>query len=170
MFKALNNHQRQGLIDLLTFISSDEEVLDIQWAAYMLATCKHETADTYLPIAEYGLGKGKEYGKIDPVTNRAYYGRGFVQLTWSTNYKAMSKIVGVDLYKDPDTAMIPDVAYKIMSYGMRNGSFTGVSLKHYLRNDKKDYVNARKIINGMDCAERIAGYALKFETTLRECI
>jgi predicted chitinase len=134
----------------------------------MLATTKHETADTFLPIAEYGRGQGLKYGTPDPTTGFVYFGRGFVQLTWGGNYATMSKHVGEDLYRNPDLAMRPDIAYKIMSYGMRNGSFTGVGLSKYINSEKCDYVNARRIINGTDNADKIAGYAVKFETILTQ--
>jgi hypothetical protein len=61
-------------------------------------------------------------------------------------------------------------AYKIMSLGMRQGSFTGVGLSKYINADKCDYVNARRIINGTDKAQTIAGYATKFESILRASV
>ena len=72
---------------------------DLRWLAYMFATIHHETAATYLPIEEYGKGKGRPYGKklkrsgvayINP--NKIYYGRGYVQLTWFENYELMGGI------------------------------------------------------------------------------
>jgi len=170
-FKPINNDSyHQGLVDLLGFIEADENIIDPRWAAYMLATTYHETAITWLPIAEYGKGKGKKYGVPDPTTGQIYYGRGYVQLTWPGNYKTIGKILGIDLYHHPDAAMNPETAYKIMSYGMRNGSFTGAALKQHINDQKCDYSNARRIINGTDCAEKIAEYAVKFENILKETI
>lgn len=166
---TLNDHQRQGLRDLLGFIVQDIEITDIRWAAYMLATTRHECAGTWQPIAEYGKGKGRKYGEPDPTTGCTYYGRGYVQLTWAANYRAMGIALGIDLYNNPDLAMKSNVAYQIMSRGMRKGSFTGVGLKKYIYDDFCDYRHARKIINGMDCAERIAAYAEEFEDILRQC-
>lgn len=168
-YTTLNDHQRAGMLDLLTAIESDDLVTDHRHVAYMLATVKHETADTFLPIAEYGKGKGHKYGEPDPATGHRYYGRGYVQLTWSGNYRAMGIALGVDLYNEPDLAMQPLIAYEIMSRGMRKGLFTGVGLSHYINGEKCDYEFARKIINGLDCAGRIAGYAKVFEQILNEC-
>jgi hypothetical protein len=53
-----------------------------------------------------------------------------------------------------------------MSYGMRNGSFTGKKLSDYISGTTADYVNARRIINGTDRAELIAGYATRLEPML----
>ena len=56
--------------------------------AYALATTFHETARTMQPIEEYGRGKGKSYGPT------GFWGRGFVQLTWDTNYaKATARLM-----------------------------------------------------------------------------
>lgn len=165
-YGELKPSQLSGLQMLIDVLSLDEDVTDLRWAAYMLATVKHECAGTWQPIAEYGKGAGRKYGTPDE-HGRVYYGRGYVQLTWKENYQAMSKVCGLDLVASPDSAMVPHIAYRIMSHGMRRGSFTGVGLGTYIYNDHCDYLHARKIINGMDCAEKIAGYATAIETMLR---
>lgn len=169
-YGALNDHQRGGLLDLLGFIQADPDVIDSRWIAYMLATTKHECRNTWWPIPEDGRGKGRTYGEPDKKTGLIYYGRGYVQLTWADNYKTMGTFCGADLYHNPDLAMQPGIAYRIMSVGMRKGLFTGVGLSKYINADKCDYVNARRIINGTDCSDKIAGYAEKIESMLRECI
>jgi hypothetical protein len=73
----------------------------------------------------------------------------------------------VDLEANPERAKDTLTAYRIMSLGMRDGLFTGRSLRHYINGAKCDYVNARRIINGTDKAQAIAGYAAKFERILR---
>lgn len=75
----------------------------------------------------------------------------------------------IDFVKNPDLLLEMEYSYWAMSYAMRNGTYTGASLKKYIHDDVCDYVNARRIINGTDCAERIAGYAEKFESILKEC-
>ena len=54
-----------------------------------------------------------------------------------------------------------------MSYGMRNGSFTGRKLSDYIDNSQCDYENARRIINGTDQHTKIAKYATALEMLLR---
>lgn len=142
----------------------------LRQAAYLLATTKHETANTFAPIEEYGRGKGRPYGKPDPKTGHAYYGRGYVQLTWSKNYQTVGKALGLPLYAKPELALKYDVAYKIMSYGMTHGTFTGVALSRYITDQRTDYVNARKIINGTDKADLIAGYASAIEQMLLDSL
>jgi len=164
----LSQRQVDALTALMDAVESDSEMTDLRWIAYALATCKHETAGTYEPIAEYGRGRGKAYGKKDPETGQVYYGRGFVQLTWKKNYKKFADLTGIDLVHSPDMAMKPDIAYQVLSMGMREGLFTGKKLGDYISDGKADYLHARKIINAMDKAALIAGYAEKFEEALTD--
>lgn len=144
------------------------------YAAYMLATAWHETAATMLPIAEYGKGKGRPYGKrLDIHGGRysdslpIYYGRGYVQLTWLTNYVLMKNRLGVDFVNNPELALVPKHAADIMIIGMLEGSFTGKSLKTYIKYGLYfEFINARKIINGTDRDKLIAGYAVNFLDSL----
>lgn len=184
-YKTLPARAQSDLQVLLAFIAADpaftspdapttyapfKSAHHLRQAAYMLATAKHETANTFAPIEEYGRGKGRPYGKPDPKTGHAYYGRGYVQLTWSKNYQTVGKALGLPLYAKPELALKYDVAYKIMSYGMTHGTFTGVALSSYITEQKTDYPNARKIINSLDRAELIAGYATAIEQMLLDSL
>jgi len=175
-YSALSNASVTGLTSLITDLTADPDITDIRWSAYMLATTKRETAHTMLPIEEYGKGKNRPYGKEVTVKDKSgkefkntYYGRGYVQLTWAENYKKMSTALkmGDTLYIYPDKVMEPNTAYKIMSYGMRHGTFTSRKLSNYISGGQCDYVNARRIINGTDVAQLIADYAKTIELLLR---
>lgn len=162
-YGLLNEKKQEGMTFLLSQLESDNTIRDLRHVAYMLATVKHECAGTWQPISEYGHGAGKKYGPH-------WYGRGYVQLTWEDNYRAMSPVTGADLRADPDLAMVPRYAYRIMVFGMQHGSFTGAGLSRFINEKGCDYKKARKIINGMDCAEKIAGYAATIEAMLRLAI
>lgn len=95
-----------------------------------------------------------------------YRGRSYCQITGKDNYSKFSKLLGVDLVKNPDLALDPEIAAKIIVIGMRDGIFTGVKLSDYFTSDKSDWVNARRIINGLDKAGDIAEYAQKFHKAL----
>ena len=140
----------------------------LEWLAYMLATTQWETASTMQPIREYGRGKGRKYGRKDAATGHAYYGRGFVQLTWADNYKRAGREIGQDFYRNPDLVMELKHATKILFDGMIDGWFTGKKLSDYIRSAKVDYVGARRIINGTDKARQIAGIAKKFRAALKD--
>ena len=61
-YGALDSSQASGLSALLGFLEQDNGVSDLRWAAYMLSTVKHECADRWQPIEEYGKGQGQPYG------------------------------------------------------------------------------------------------------------
>lgn len=132
--------------------------------AYVLATVEWETAGTYRPVREaFSLSERyrKKHFRYYP-----YYGRGFVQLTWKYNYRKYSKILGVDLVKNPDIAMRPNVALFILVHGFKRGTFTGRKLTKYINADKTDFKNARRCINGTDKNKKIAKIAKRILATL----
>ena len=165
----LAQSQVNGLNFLLESMETDPDLIDYRHAAYMLATTYHETAKTFQPIEEYGRGKGHSYGLMNSETGQTYYGRGYVQLTHIGNYRAMGQVLDLPFVERPNLALVPEHAYKIMSYGMRKGFFTGKCLKDYI-DGPCDFLHARKIINGMDKADLIAGYADKFANILEEAM
>jgi peptidoglycan hydrolase-like protein with peptidoglycan-binding domain len=122
--------------------------------AYIIATVQHETAGTFQPICEYG-GKYRPYSP--------YYGRGYVQLTWQSNYEKYKNILGIDLVGQPDLALVPETAGFILVHGMINGTFTGQCLANFISDSSQDYYNARTIVNGYDRASLIASYAKTWE-------
>ncbi len=132
--------------------------------AYVLATAEWETNHTMYPVREaYWLSEAwrKKHLKYYP-----WYGRGLVQLTWEANYKKFSDLLGVDFVEEPDLALAPQYAAKILVIGMRDGLFTGLSLKDCMIDDwDMDYVKARGIINGKDKADIIASIATDYSTS-----
>lgn len=157
----------------------------VAWTAYALATAYHETAHTMLPIKEIGGPKylhrmydisgarpamAKRHGNIHVGDGVKYAGRGYVQLTWRDNYKRAGEKLGVDLVRDPDLAMNKDIAARILREGMRDGWFTSQKLSDYLTTTgpagRAQFRAARRIINGSDKADLIAGYAIDFQDAL----
>lgn len=144
---------------------------DLRHLAYELATTKWETAHTMQPIAERGSRaylQGKKYWP--------WIGRGYVQLTWQRNYQTMTDLMrtakfqsragSIDLVANMELALEPDIAAFVLFEGMERGSFTGKKLSDYFNNQKTDWLNARRIINGTDCAADIATIAKQFYTDL----
>lgn len=177
---ALTQRQVIGLDTLITCLEADAQAQDMRHVAYMLATVKHECADTWAPIrergdeayfAKYAPGTrlGRQLGNSEPGDAIRYLGRGYVQITGRANYLRLSQVLGMDyaLVASPDHALHPITAYRIMSVGMRKGLFTGVGLGHYINNERCDYAGARRIINGQDRASVIAQYASALEGMLR---
>lgn len=127
---------------------------------YILATARHES--NFRPIEEYRSHTAQQ----NAYWYTGYYGRGFVQLTHEKNYRKMSEFLGVDLVKYPSLALEPTNAAKILVYGMMNGRFTRKPLGDYINQYKIDFYNARKVVNGLDRAEKIALYATSLQTKL----
>ncbi len=158
------------------------KLIDLRWLAYMLATTFHETAATMQPITERGRKSyfdkyepktaiGRRLGNTKPGDGYLFRGRGFVQLTGRANYETMGRLLSVGLVGDPDMALMPAIAARIMFEGMMRaesfrGDFTGKALEDYFSDTKTDWVNARRIINGTDKAEKIAGYGKAFFAAL----
>lgn len=141
-------------------------------AAYMLATAWHETNKTMQPVREaYWLSEDwrKKHLRYWP-----WYGRGYVQLTWESNYRKADSELDLrgSLVGNADRAMEPEIAAKIMRKGMDEGWFTGVSLSAVLPSSgvatREQYMNARTIINGRDKADLVEDYAQAFERALRD--
>ena len=159
---------------------------DRRWLAYILATAFHETAYTMQPVREtlaesdaraieileeaYSGGRlswvRTPYWRPDE-DGRSWLGRGLVQLTHKRNYEAMSVLTGIDLVAEPDRAMEMDVAVTILIEGMLQGSFTGHKLEDHLNATTEDWLNARRIVNGTDRAEKLAAYAMAFDAAIR---
>lgn len=141
---------------------------NIRWLAYSMATTFHETGQTMQPVSEIGKGAGHDYGFRDLITHQIYYGRGYVQLTWKANYQVQGQRLNIDLEHMPDLALVPKTAADIMFTGMAGGMFTGRRLGQYFGANPRldDPFNARRIINGLDCASVIAVYHTHFLTAL----
>nr|WP_245314345.1 hypothetical protein [Rhizobium sp. R634] len=159
---------------------------DRRWLAYILATAFHETVYTMQPvretlaesdaraieILEAAFAGGKlswvraPYWRPDE-DGRSWLGRGLVQLTHKRNYEAMSVLTGIDLVAEPDRAMEMEVAVTILIEGMLQGSFTGHKLEDHLNPTTEDWLNARRIVNGTDRAEKLAAYAMVFDAAIR---
>ena len=158
----------QQQVDIINRLLATAAHHPASWLAYELATAWHESR--LKPIEEWSKGKGREYGKVN-ATGKAPYGRGLVQLTWHANYvKADDELkLGGKLASDYDLALQPDIAVKIMARGMEEGWFTGKKLATYLPNPRgphAEFKAARRIINGTDKDELIAGYAVSFQDAL----
>jgi putative chitinase len=104
-------------------------------------------------------------------------GRGQVQLTGERNYRRANErlrqlgLLPADesLVDNPDLAMRTDVSAAILVIGCLEGWFTGKSLRHYLQSPatREQFVNSRRVVNGTDRAELIAGYCMAFQSALQ---
>lgn len=153
--------------------------------AYVLATAYWESGSTMKPVREaFGkstedtirrLDNAKAKGQLPwvkkvywqkDIDGKAWFGRGYVQLTWKDNYIRAGHKLNIDLWKDPDRVMEPAIAAEILVRGMKEGWFTSKRLDQYITSKASDYVGARRIVNGMDKATVIAELAREYENDL----
>lgn len=141
--------------------------------AYILATAHHES-DRFKTCREYGdeayfkrmydiegsrPQKARELGNTNAGDGAKYAGKGFIQITGRKNYQKLGKKLGLDLINNPELAARDDIAARILVHGMIDGDFTGKKLDHYFTIETYDFWGARRMINGTDKADHIAGYA-----------
>lgn len=106
----------------------------------------------------------------DDGAEQAFYGRGYVQLTWWSNYAKAGAAIGrgLDLLLDPELVKSPEIAYALMSHGMSTGGgfANGHKFSQYFNGTVTNYAGARRMVNGQDHAADIAAIAAKFEAIL----
>ncbi len=173
---SLNATQIKGLTSLLDYWEGKYANRDDRWLAYVLATAYHEVDRKMKPIHEYGgtayfmrnyditgnPGKARELGNDIKGDGATYHGRGFVQLTDRRNYQDWKNRLGVDLIGNPEKVLALGIATRIIFDGMILGTFTGRKLSQYFNPVTADWVNARRIVNGLDKANLIHGNGLSF--------
>lgn len=146
---------------------------DNQKLAYLFGTAYHETARTMQPISEFGSRAhfnkyepgtkiGKRLGNTEPGDGFRFRGRGFVQITGRANYAKF----GIE--DSPNSALEPELAGRILVQGCLRGSFTGRKLSDYIDGGVIDYIGARRVVNGLDQAQSIAGYARSFAEAIEQ--
>lgn len=157
----------------------------LQREAYVFATPVIETGGLMVPVHE--LGSVAYFNKYEPGTpigvrlgntirgdGYLYRGRGLVQITGRRNYMFVGKQLGLDLVGDPEGAMTLLNASRILVEGSLKGWFTGKSLGAFIDDideaddeDTREFIAARRVINGQDRAAEIARYAVAFEHALQ---
>lgn len=145
----------KSILDYAVTLTTDKNQL-----AYILATAVGES--NMKPIKEKRARQGTHLWDVqEKYWGSNFMGRGYVQLTWKTNYQKFKTLLGVDFVGNPELVMNPVYAAKIIAIGMKKGKFTGVGLDRYITSTKVDFYNARRIINSVDRASTFEGYAKK---------
>lgn len=135
-------------------------VTDRNQIAYVLATVWKETTMGVDLVNESAIFEGNgELGNTVRGDGKRFIPRGIVQITGRGNYRKASKLVGVDLLKNPE--LLQQARYTIPAsvLGMKQGTFTGAKLSDYINGSKVDFYNARRIINSTESAQVIADKA-----------
>jgi len=185
-----------GFVSLFMSIQTDPQNWSIPQASYILATVKHETANTYRCIEEQAphpapAPPGSSHAEVEAfhqAAAEAYFngrygtpplsrilgnvgrgdgyrfrGRGFRQITGRANYRRFAAVLHLGLVSNPGLANNPEISFQILSVGLARGLFTGKRLSEYINDEMRDFVNARRVLNGLDCARGIAADAAEFQ-------
>ena len=175
LYKRLTTSQVSGHKDIIKALKKHN--VPLSHAAYVLATAYHETAHKMQPVRE-GLRASDAWRKRN-LRYYPWYGRGHVQLTWRENYvKADQKLgLGGTLVANADRALEPDISAEVLVVGSVEGWFSEDkrgrhTLARHLPNGntatRAQFKQARRIINLMDRADQIAGYALVYQEALKK--
>jgi putative chitinase len=150
----LSQNQVNGIEAILD--QWEESPFDTRWLSYMLATTFHESDNTMCAVSEnlnysaagllatfpkyFTAAQASSYARQpERIANHAYAnrmgnrdeasgdgwlyrGRGLVQITGEANYTKFGRV------QNPDMALAPETAIRILFDGMINGGFTGKSL------------------------------------------
>ncbi|HEX8672688.1 MAG TPA: peptidoglycan-binding protein, partial [Longimicrobium sp.] len=153
---------RRGSVDAIAQVGAAHKLSRPQ-LAYVLATAEHES-DRFATLEEYASGAAYEgrsdLGNTKPGDGRRFKGRGYVQLTGRNNYRQYAKRSGIHLELLPPVLMNwPALSAWVLVDGMTHGAYTGARLDRYVNATQRDFRNARRVVNGLDKADKIAAQA-----------
>lgn len=164
---------------------------DYEGLAYVLASPFHETGARMQPITETTSPRDKAAVSVDVAIARlehawasgqlpwvkspywrkdaqgiSWLGRGGVQNTHKANYQKLARRFGVPLDTDPDLILRdPALDAKITVWGHIEGIWTGRKLDDFRG---QPYRAWRQIVNGLESADKVAGYAYAFGAALKK--
>ena len=142
--------------------------------AFILATARRESMSTWRPVREapqcgedetcrervigtlLAARAARNHTAVPvnyalPAPNgRRYYGRGYIQLTFQSNYERADRLLGTgtELRDDPDKVMELATAEVLLVRGMLLGWFGNHEpLSSYLGDGREDWIGARKNVN-----------------------
>ena len=118
---------------------------------------------SFLPINEYGgdayftkMYEGrKDLGNTQPGDGARYHGRGYIQLTGRANYRSYGQKLGLALEQNPDLALEPDVAARILARYMKDHGVDRLAAAG-------DWEGVRRAVNGgLNGWDRFSGLVQK---------
>jgi hypothetical protein len=83
----------------------------------------------------------KDLGNVKPGDGARFCGRGFIQLTGRNNYTTYGSALGIDLVSDPESALRPEIAVKILAVYFKWHKVAAAA-------DERDWQRVRKLVNG----------------------
>lgn len=196
--KKLTDSRKEGFDAIFDQWDEIDQFDILEWLAYALGTAWHETGGQMQPVREgfassdaaayqavtnYCAKKGIDNYAKRHANGNSYYGRGYVQLTHSSNYSKMGEKLGLGmrLYDHPDDVLTSAAGGRILLVGMIDGLFRPAKgrLFDYFNGTEQRWLAARDLINGdknvkppwaegRSIGELVAKYGKGFLGALRE--
>jgi predicted chitinase len=139
---------------------SDEfKFTDNAQLSYILATASHESGSFKYVEEINGRQQARRLGYKG---GENYFGRGFLQLTHSYNYKKIGDLLGVDLLNNPHlVAEDKQLASRILCLWFTTYQHP---IDKFVNQNKIDYWSARSLVNGDGwlVADKIANKAMEY--------
>lgn len=129
----------------------EQGILTPNVLAYALATAKGEAGGK--PVRE--IDGPQQAARLGYSGGSDYYGRGYIQLTHDYNYRDIGNKIGVDLVNNPDMALDPKIAAKVLAVFFKE---KGIAAKA----EAGDFVGARRGVNPDARGQEIAGIAKNY--------
>ena len=120
----------------------------------------HIGSNTFKPIKEFGDAAyftrmyennavAVQLGNTRPGDGPRYCGRGYIQITGRTNYRGYGQQLGVPLEDNPDLALDPTIAARILAaYFADPNRRIGQRANAALTSSDDDWTAVRKAVNG----------------------
>ncbi|MGW0801040.1 chitinase [Streptomyces sp. NPDC002692] len=151
----------RGLTDALSaypkFAASGSDATRKREAAAFLANVSHDTAGLRYVVEQntsnypHYCDSSQPYGC--PAGQSAYYGRGPLQLSWNSNYKAAGDALGIDLLRDPwQVERNPATSWKTGLWTWNTQTGDGRTTPHEAMVNSKGFGETIRSLNGaLEC-------------------
>ncbi len=135
-----------------SFAHTGDDTTQKQEIAAFLANIAHES-DNLRATREYNQANWPGYCSGDCAPGQQYYGRGPIQLSWNSNYRAAGQAIGVDLWSNPDlVATDGTIAWKTAIWYWMTGTGNAGVTPHTAITSGQGFGTTIRAINGsLEC-------------------
>lgn len=157
-FTTLTQAQMSN-VEIILDQAKTQGLTDKGQIAYIIATALIDSG--IVPRKELRAPIGTQEREIqDGYWFTGYYGRGFTTLKFKEKYAEFGTKLKLALVSNPDLALDPTNAARILVYGMKNGTFTGKKLSEFIFEDMQNFKAARSVVQSETDDGKIAAATL----------
>ncbi len=140
----LSEAQASAYLPELNVAMAQVEITTSQRRAAFLAQLAHESGELrfWEELADGKAYEGRrDLGNTQPGDGPRYKGRGPIQLTGRSNYRAAGHALGIDLENSPERARDPDVGFRVAAWFWKSRGLNALA-------DAGDFREITRRING----------------------